>query len=97
MTGPEPGHEPGAGFTGAAEIELDGRRIPVQVTLRGDFQPIDGRFHWYGRVTSTPALAQVRAGAPMVLHTAAGSAAGKLDDLDLWGRFRVAGTGTPPF
>ena len=71
---------------------------PVEVRLRGHFEPIDGRFHWWGRVATNEALDAAHAsGARITLVTPHGEAAGRLTDLDPWGRFRVSGTGRPPF
>ena len=37
-----------------AEVLMpDAEAVPVRVTLGGAFQPIDGRFHWYGRIAAT--------------------------------------------
>jgi hypothetical protein len=72
--------------------------IEVEVTLRGHFEPLDGRFHWYGRIAPNPALtAQVQSGSTIMLTTPHGTAEGRLSDVDTWGRFRVTGTGRPPF
>ena len=90
-------HEPGASYDGPGVVLLDGAEHPVEVRLRGEFQPIDGRFHWYGRVSPTPSLAAVRSGAEGVLRTAYGEAGCRLSDVDPWGRFRITGTGRPPF
>lgn len=84
-------------YVGPATLTLEAREVPVEVTLRGAFQPIDGRFHWYGRIAATEALADVRSGAAGTLTTPRGTAAAKLSDVDPWGRFRVTGTGRPPF
>jgi hypothetical protein len=93
-------HEPGEQYVGSAEV-LDGESanaIPVEVQLRGHFQPIDGRFHWYGRIEANDTLAERhRAGATVALKTPHGIAAGRIADVDPWGRFRITGKGTPPF
>ena len=86
----------------AAEVlrlEADGTQVAVavEVTLRGAFQPIDGRFHWYGRIAATDQLPAELSGWSVVLRTADGEAVGRLSDLDPWGRHRISGTGTPPF
>ena len=70
--------------------------VEVQVSLRGMFQPIDGRFHWYGRIAATDQLPAELSGASVVLRTATGEAVGRLSDPDPWGRHRISGTGTPP-
>lgn len=72
--------------------------IAVEVQLRGHFEPLDGLFHWYGRVAANATLDdRVQSGATITLSTPRGSAEGRLSDLDTWGRFRVTGTGRPPF
>jgi hypothetical protein len=72
--------------------------VEVEVTLRGHFEPLDGRFHWYGRIGSDAALAErARAGDTVTLTTPHGTAEGRLSDVDPWGRFRISGTGRPPF
>lgn len=72
--------------------------VSVEVTLRGQFEPLDGRFHWYGRIAANPRLDEVtRPGATVTLRTPHGSAEGRLSDIDPWGRFRISGTGRPPF
>lgn len=71
--------------------------VTVDATLRGAFQPIDGRFHWYGRLTVSAALDELGAGSTVTVTTGHGSATGRLSDVDPWGRLRVTGVGTPPF
>ena len=49
------------------------------------------------RIAVDTALDAVRSGSPVLLRTGHGEAAGKVADIDPWGRFRVSGTGRPPF
>lgn len=70
----------------------------VEVTLRGHFEPLDGRFHWYGRVTAGDELASRHpSGSTVLLTTPHGQAVGRLSDVDPWGRLRISGTGRPPY
>lgn len=87
------------GYNGAAEPLLEGAdALPVTVSLRGVFQPIDGRYHWYGRIQHSPALDSAITGNMLVrIRTTYGEAEGRLSDRDPWGRFRLTGTGRPPF
>lgn len=87
-------HEPGEQYTGPAEIGDGDSTVEVTVDLRGGFQPIDGRFHWYGRVAGHERLAS---GDRVTIRTGHGDAEGRLSDVDPWGRLRIAGTGRPPF
>ena len=93
----EPGHDDG--YEGSATLVAGPARVDVQVRLRGYFQPIDGRYHWYGRIEPNEDLAGVvRSGrARAVLTTPEGSAPCELSDPDPWQRYRVTGLSTPPF
>jgi hypothetical protein len=90
-------HEPGAAYDGPAELTLDRAVHLVEVQLRSEFQPLDGHTHWYGRISASSALVAVDSGATVTLHTAFGSATGRLSDRDPWGRFRISSVGRPPF
>lgn len=93
-------HEPGEEYVGPAQVLGEDGLDPVEVEvhLRGHFQPIDGRFHWFGRIAADTTLSERhRSGATIALRTPYGTAAGKIADVDPWGRFRVTGMGAPPF
>lgn len=84
--------------TGSASTGWADEGFDVEVDLRGHFEPLDGRFHWYGRIATSDELsANLRSGQVVMLRTPGGSAQGRLSDVDPWGRFRIAGTGRPPF
>ena len=86
------------GYDGPARLVAGDRSAEVTVTLRGVFQPIDGKYHWHGRVAADPSVGDLaRTGASVVLQTTEGEAPARLSDEDPWGRFRVTGTGRPPF
>jgi hypothetical protein len=87
------------GYDGAAEL-LDGEAvIPVEVTLRGHFDPISGKYSWYGRVAASDQVsALVEAGVRKVrLRTPHAEVETALSDVDPWGRPRVEGFGVAPF
>ena len=87
-------HEPEEQYDGPARIA----ETEVEVLLRGHFEPIDGRFHWWGRIAADERLdAEHSSGSTVTLVTPHGEAVGRLSDVDPWGRFRIAGTGRPPF
>lgn len=87
------------GYDGPADL-LDGTAtIPVDVRLRGHFDPISGKYCWYGRVAASPQVAElVAAGARKVrLRTPHAEVETALSDVDPWGRPRVEGFGAAPF
>jgi hypothetical protein len=61
----------GDGFTGVARLTVGATLFNVLVELRGYFEPIDGRYHWYGRVSRNDSLTDVLTGsrASAVLET----------------------------
>ena len=93
----EHGHDDG--YEGSATLVAGPAQLEVQVRLRGYFQPIDGRYHWYGRIEPHEGLTEVvRSGrVRAVLTTPEGSAPCELSDPDPWQRYRVTGLSTPPF
>jgi hypothetical protein len=89
---------PAEEYSGSAEVASEEGAIPVDVQLRGHFEPLDGKFHWFGRIAANEVLAGGhRSGSTVTLTTPHGSARGRLSDVDPWGRFRISGTGRPPF
>ena len=90
-------HEPQEQYAGPATIAAGGTSVEVEADLRGRFEPIDGRFHWYGRLSASAALDELGSGATVSVTTDHGSAEGRLSDVDPWGRFRLTGLGRPPF
>ncbi|HEV2781130.1 MAG TPA: DUF4873 domain-containing protein [Actinophytocola sp.] len=87
------------GYSGPATLIVDESELEVTVVLRGYFEPIDGFYHWYGRIHASDELSALLGGKnrPAVLRTAHGAAAGQLSDPDTWGRYRITGTSRPPF
>ena len=89
----------GDGYTGPARLTLGDASFDVVADLRGRFEPIDGRYHWYGRLERHDGLT---AGLPRgrgtgVLTTREGAASCELSDPDPWHRYRVTGAARPPF
>ncbi|MGH3447741.1 MAG: DUF4873 domain-containing protein [Nocardioidaceae bacterium] len=89
--------QPDEGYDGPATLLTDNAPVEVTVRLRGVFQPIDGRYHWYGRINHDPRLDAATSGGTVTLRTPQGEATGTLSDVDPWGRPRVSGVGRPPF
>ena len=87
------------GYTGPAELISEGRSVAAQVRLAGHFDPISGRYSWYGRVSASPEVSELVATGrrPVLLRTPQGEAETRLSDVDPWGRPRVDGFGAAPF
>jgi hypothetical protein len=87
------------GYTGEATLRVAQSSLTVQTELRGHFQPIDGYYHWYGRIAVNDELSELLGGkkAEAALITSEGSASGQVSDPDPWGRYRISGTSRPPF
>lgn len=99
MSAAHPGQPDEDGYTGPAEL-LDGdTAIAVEVALAGHFDPISGKYNWYGRVAAAPGVtALVQGGARTVrLRTPYATVETGLSDVDPWGRPRVEGFGAAPF
>jgi hypothetical protein len=87
------------GYEGRATLRVEDTELSVDVVLAGNFEPIDGKYHWYGRVLANAELTEL-VGARKVgasIGTPHGAADGRLTDPDPWGRYRISGTGRPPF
>ena len=87
------------GYAGPAVLRVDGRDLPVRVRLGGHLEPLDGLFHWYGRVERTRELVAAKdAGATRATLVVRGAAAElRLAEYDAWGNVLVSGVGAPPY
>jgi cation diffusion facilitator CzcD-associated flavoprotein CzcO len=89
-------------FAGSAVLAAGEDTYDVRVWLSGRLEPVDGRYHWGGRIAAHDGVAQlVREGRRVVtLRTAddGGSAVpARLGEVDAWGGIGVRATGTPPW
>lgn len=88
-----PDHE---GYRGPALLVTATDALEVLADVRGHFEPVDGRYHWQGRIDGDlHDLVGRRHDA--VLVTPDGQARCVVTDVDLWGRLAVRGRGRPPF
>lgn len=87
------------GYQGPAELVAGDSTVHVTVDLRGHFDPISGKYRWYGRVAASPEVTElVAAGHRAVqLRTPHAEVSTSLADVDPWGRPRVEGFGGAPF
>jgi len=83
-------------YTGPALVE----GAAVTVTLRGRFEPVDGRYHWGGRIAP-------HADIELLLRTGRRAVTIQLEqgpptpcrliEVDPWSGVRLRGTGRPPW
>jgi len=88
------------GYAGAAVLRADGVEVAVSVEVSGRVEPVDGRYHWNGRVAPAPEVAAlVRGGKRAAELAVAGGrpAPVRLGELDPWGGARITGVGRPPW
>jgi hypothetical protein len=88
------------GYDGAAVLLVGEQALDVTVHLAGHLEPLDGLFHWYGRIERSAAVAAAKdAGATTgELVIGDGSPAPlRLAEHDPWGHVQVNGTGAPPY
>jgi hypothetical protein len=87
-------------YTGPATLIADGSTFAVQVRLSGRLEPVDGRYHWAGRIAAQDAITRlVRAGVHAATLRIGGGppAPVRLGDVDPWGAVRVVATSPPPW
>jgi len=90
------------GYTGPATLAVaeSGLTVRVRVRLSGRVEPVDGRYHWAGRIAAQDAVtALVRAGVRSVTLRIGDAApvAVRLGDVDPWGAVRAQATSPPPW
>lgn len=88
------------GYAGPATLVVGDDVVAVTVHLAGHLEPLDGRYHWYGRIERCAALVAAKdAGATtgdLVIGDGA-PATLRLAEHDAWGHVQVSGTGAPPY
>ncbi|WP_330181075.1 DUF4873 domain-containing protein [Nocardia sp. NBC_01503] len=94
-----PNPVPAPEYSGPALLDAPGTELAVTVSLNGHVDPIDGNFHWYGRVSAPEGSDLPDPGRGQVFLTLPGGtpARGVLQERDPWGNLRIVGIGTPPF
>jgi len=88
------------GYSGAATLRGDGVEIPVRIALSGHVDPLDGHYHWGGRVEpDARVVGLLRDGRRDVTLEVDGfsSLPARLMEADPWGGVVVAAKGKPPW
>ncbi|MGH1561282.1 DUF4873 domain-containing protein [Mumia sp. DW29H23] len=93
-------HAPDDTYVGPLELVAAGEVVATQVVMSGLLQPIDGVFHWHGRLAPDDALTAIatRVGRkPIGVRVPGGpEVSGRLGERNPWGGYRISGTGAPP-
>lgn len=87
-------------YHGPAVLTCEDTEIPVTVVLAGHREPLDGKYHWYGRIDADARVRSLKESGRSKVTVAlpsGGPAPARLAEIDPWGHVRVAGVGTPPF
>ena len=87
-------------YAGPAEVQAETGAWAVRVTLTGRFEPVDGRYHWAGRILPhSDVESLVRTGKRQVTVRISDRAAvpARLAEVDPWGGVRVVGVNRPPW
>ncbi|MFJ1542937.1 DUF4873 domain-containing protein [Micromonospora chalcea] len=82
-------------WQGTAEIA----GTPVRLHAGGRFEPVDGRYHWAGRVEPEPRLVRLLRSGRRDVEVRIGERVtrARLTEVDPWGGVRITGVGTPPW
>jgi len=89
-----------SGYDGGAVLLVGDQALEVTVHLDGHLEPLDGRFHWYGRIDHSAAVTAAKAAGAATADLVIGDGAPatlRLAELDPWGHVQVSGTGAPPY
>jgi hypothetical protein len=88
------------GYAGPATLSAKGADIGVRVRLSGQVEPLDGRYHWAGRIAPQEAVTRLfEAGVRSAsLRIDGGEPVQvRLSDVDPWGAVRVTAASAPPW
>lgn len=87
------------GFDGPAVLVVAAAEYDVDVHLSDHFEPLDGRTHWYGRVTQNAAVTDAKkSGATTVgIRIDGRTCEARLAEFDAWGNLALRGVGAPPY
>jgi hypothetical protein len=89
-----------SGYAGAAELRVGADVLAVTVRLAGHLEPLDGNFHWYGRVERSPEVVALKDGGAVSGELGIGDRGPvpvRLAEYDAWGHVLVTGVGAPPY
>jgi uncharacterized protein DUF4873 len=88
------------GYAGPAALAAAGADLTVQVRLSGRVEPLDGRYHWAGRIAAQVDVTRlfrdgVRSATLRIDNQDPVEV--RLSEVDPWGAVRVSATSAPPW
>jgi hypothetical protein len=71
----------------------------VGLHVDGRWEPVDGRYHWAGRIEPEPEIVRLLRSGRRDVEVRVGdrTVQGRLAEVDPWGGVRVTGIGEPPW
>jgi hypothetical protein len=87
-------------YDGPATVQAGAQTIEVELRAAGRTEPVDGRYHWGGRIRPQEVIAQLVRDGQRAVTVHIGERTGvaaRLGDLDPWGGARLIGVGAPPW
>jgi len=87
-------------YDGPALVRVGERTYRVTLRLAGHTEPVDGRYHWGGRIAPDPELVGVVQSGQRVTTVQIGERSpveARLGEPDPWGGLRIVGVGQPPY
>lgn len=71
----------------------------VRLHVTGHWEPIDGRYHWAGRIEPEPRVVRLLRSGRRDVEVRVGDriTRARLTEVDPWGGVRVTGVGEPPW
>jgi hypothetical protein len=88
------------GFEGPAVLRGGDVEVPVRTTLSGHVDPLDGRFHWGGRIDADERVVGLLRAGRRDVTLQVGDAEplpARLSEADPWGGVILTATGRPPW
>ena len=88
------------GYAGLAALSAADVDVTVEVRLSGRIEPVDGRYHWAGRIAPHEEVSRLFAAG---VRSATLRIAGRdpvpvrLSEVDPWGAVRVSAVSAPPW
>jgi hypothetical protein len=87
-------------YDGPALLTVGERSCTVNLRLAGHVEPVDGRYHWGGRIRPDDDLVRLVQSGQRAVTVQIGQLAAvpaRLGEPDPWGGVRIQGIGQPPF